>query len=320
MADFSGDGLIDIFVPVYRGESAILYNQGGFQFELSIIDVERAFSGCAVDFNRDGNLDLFVESRTEHDEIGTDHVLLLGDGVGGFEDVAAIAGLTGSENQGMAMGLACTDLDADGLVEIVIGTGRPAVGEVNRLYRTVRLDSEISPVLGLDVPIFEDRSQLLDFAPPEPSTPPYPSYPYRTHGIIIWDFDNDGRVDIFVGNGGMGRPDDPVDLEPNRLFRHDANLGDGWLEIVLGGNAPNTQGIGARIEVTPEACEPGVSSAPRYYWVLAGNGFNGHAPLWTRAGFAGCASASVTVLWPGGDEREYASFVGGARITLEEAF
>jgi hypothetical protein len=61
------------------------------------------------------------------------------------------------------------------------------------------------------------------------------SFPAR--GLAVGDFDNDGRVDVLVGNNGAA----PV------LLRNNAGPGHHWLGIQLEGSACNRDAIGARL-------------------------------------------------------------------------
>ena len=58
-------------------------------------------------------------------------------------------------------------------------------------------------------------------------------------GIVCFDYDRDGDLDIFIANAG----------EPGRLFRNDLD-GHNALGVKLIGRSPNTEAIGARIYVT----------------------------------------------------------------------
>lgn len=58
-------------------------------------------------------------------------------------------------------------------------------------------------------------------------------------GLLCFDYDNDGDLDLFVSNNGAA----PV------LYRNDADGSNSWLQIETIGTTSNRQGIGARIEV-----------------------------------------------------------------------
>jgi hypothetical protein len=59
-------------------------------------------------------------------------------------------------------------------------------------------------------------------------------------GLVCFDFDRDGDLDIFVSNNG----------QPPRLWRNDGGNQRNYLTVKLKGSAANPECIGARVEVT----------------------------------------------------------------------
>ncbi len=66
-------------------------------------------------------------------------------------------------------------------------------------------------------------------------------------GSAVFDYDNDGDLDLLVVNQ---KPvsDGLPDASPTRLYRNDSPLGN-WLKVELSGNDSDQDGIGARVEV-----------------------------------------------------------------------
>ncbi len=59
-------------------------------------------------------------------------------------------------------------------------------------------------------------------------------------GIVCFDFDRDGDIDLFIANNN----------QPPKLFRNDFGNQNNFLSVKLNGLAPNTEGVGARVIVT----------------------------------------------------------------------
>jgi FG-GAP-like repeat/ASPIC and UnbV len=183
-ADYDNDGDLDILMLRGAWEKAapmsLLRNKGDGTFE----DVTAASglgepiaseSGAWGDFDDDGHLDLFVcgEHVNPRDRNPTNYCRLYRNrGDGTFENVADKAGV---ENKRWAKGSAWGDYDGDGRLDLFVSN----MGSAPRLYHnngngTFR---DVAPSLGIEGP---------------------------PHGFacMFWDYDNDGRPDIFICNWG----------------------------------------------------------------------------------------------------------------------
>jgi hypothetical protein len=191
-ADFDNDGRLDVLLLRGAWEKparmSLLRNKGDGVFEdvtvaagLGVpISSESAAWG---DYDNDGRLDLFVcgEYRQRPDPDSAEKSsyrpdprnhsrLYHNEGNGKFVDVAEIAGV---QNDRWAKGSAWGDYDNDGTLDLFVSNMEgPA-----RLYRN----------LG-DGTFLDVAPELHIYGPP--------------HGFTCmpWDYDNDGRLDIFVGD------------------------------------------------------------------------------------------------------------------------
>lgn len=145
------------------------------------------------DFDADGWPDLYVAND------GMPNQLWINGGDGTFEDQALITGtavnLSGTAEAGM--GVAMADLENDGDLDFFVTHLR---GESNTLYLN-------------QGGYFEDITATTGLA----ST----SIPFTGFGTGFFDFNNDGYLDLYVGNGRVGRglPASSPFSEPNHLFR-----------------------------------------------------------------------------------------------------
>jgi len=161
IADFDGDGHMDIYTTNFSLETDALYrNEGGLQFSY-----HTAMAGLAgpsfmplswgiefFDADLDGDLDLFIANGHVYDvaalinpreSFAQLNQLYLNDGKGRFIDVSAAAG-PGLEKKAVGRGAAFGDVDDDGDVDIYVanngGPGTLLLNETSRGgHRSLRL-------------------------------------------------------------------------------------------------------------------------------------------------------------------------------------
>jgi hypothetical protein len=218
--DYDNDGLLDLFVghyvqwtpekdlfctldgksksyctpESYRGESARLFhNRGDGSFEdttarAGVGDPHWKTLGTALlDFDQDGWPDLFVANDTQPNH------LLRNNHDGTFSDVGAKAGVAFSE-AGIAragMGVDAADYDGSGRPSVVIGNFS---NQMMALYRN------------------EGAGLFVDDGPT--SAVGSASLLSLTFGCFFFDYDLDGRLDIFAANGHV---DDDIEKVQGRV-------------------------------------------------------------------------------------------------------
>lgn len=190
----------------YQGQSARLYHNLGGRFEdvsekAGVADATSKSLGVATfDFNRDGWIDIFVANDTQPNK------LYQNKGNGTFGEVATTAGVAFSE-EGKAragMGVDFADYDGSGYPSLIVGNFS---NEMLGVYHN------------------EGKSGLfIDEAPA--STLGQATLLTLTFGLFFFDYDLDGRSDIFLANGHVA--DDINKVQPKityamapKLFRND---------------------------------------------------------------------------------------------------
>ncbi|HEX9186024.1 MAG TPA: CRTAC1 family protein [Vicinamibacteria bacterium] len=225
--DFDGDGRQDLFftngakLPELRKTdpsfySCLLRNRGDLTFEdvtaragLEGRDLDFSFGVAAGDYDNDGRPDLFLCQAGRN-------ALYRNNGDGTFTDVTAGSGLGAKKKDLLSVCAAFFDYDQDGLLDLVVSHYTHWSPQAD-IVCTMEGQGEIycPPTKYGSVPHslyrnlgggrFEDVSGRSGFTAARNG---------KGMGIAVADFDDDGRMDVFVSN----------DTEPNFLY---LNRGDG---------------------------------------------------------------------------------------------
>jgi FG-GAP-like repeat/ASPIC and UnbV len=308
--DYDSDGYQDLFLSSpLRNVSVLLKNEDGKQFKkMNLLQrTEGGFVAAFIDINHDGKLDIFqagfadAKTSTEMAVFG-EHLhryqsghstILLQNQDGHFEERNDFFG----GNMPMStMGASYGDIDNDGCYDFYLGTGTPEGWFVlpNLMYIGERDGTKC-------IGRMKNISMLEGFGTIQ-----------KGHGIVFFDFDNDGRQDIYSSLGGMW----PADPWPNQFFVNHSQLDTTWVKIRLRGRATNYFGIGARIRVT--AVNGDGAKLVRYYHMDNKTGF-GSAPYMAHFGLLDATSIEkVEVFWPvTKKERRYSASLGTLNILDE---
>ncbi|MBK1875543.1 VCBS repeat-containing protein [Pelagicoccus mobilis] len=176
LVDIDNDGDLDLYVCYVAGANELYVNDGGGRFEERAaewgLDFEAGSNAPSfADYDRDGDLDLYLQQNYLHDAGHLDGMpdhLFRNDG-GVFVDVTQEAGISG-EGQGHTA--LWWDYDEDGWLDIYVSND---FEPVDKLYRNNQ-DGTFSDVL---------RDVLG-------------SAPYSAMGVDSGDLNNDGHIDILV--------------------------------------------------------------------------------------------------------------------------
>ncbi|MCG8425381.1 MAG: CRTAC1 family protein [Proteobacteria bacterium] len=286
--DYNSDGYPDLFVSsTFAGTSALLRNVSGKRFEpTDLIDSDTpGFMAAFLDINHDGLLDLF-QAGVASAEVSTARAVF-GEQYGGndvgrsriFVQSRSPTGidfadrhLFGDELAISTMGANYGDLNNDGCHDFYLGTGNPMgwfvlpnlmyIGIDDRKNCSGRMDN-ISMLGGLGTI-------------------------QKGHGIVFFDFDEDGDQDIYSSLGGLW----PGDRWQNQLFVNDSRWTHSWIKVRLYGVETNRSGIGARIKVMAKTRAG--QEIVRFHHMDHKTGF-GSSPYRAHIGLAD--AVKVTALW-----------------------
>jgi hypothetical protein len=243
--DINNDGWMDLFVANDSVQNFLFMNRGPeraqshpgspgvrtWRFEESALPAEVAFgqdgqarSGMGVDaadvFNS-GYQDLFVANidqemfslyRNMKDET--------------LRDISREQGIGQLTRYLSGWGLKFFDYDNDGAVDLILANGHPD----DRIEtRTAQVKYKEPLVL-----FHQEAGKLRNVSA---DAGPAFSKSYAARGLAAGDFNNDGLIDILIGNNG-GRP---------LLLRNVSNAGNHWLGLKLEGVRCNRDAIGAKV-------------------------------------------------------------------------
>ncbi len=193
------DGVPD---ALYLNQGNGTFIEAGKERGVSTAATERGFGVSLVDFDLDGDLDIYAAND------GSQNRLYENDGSARFEDVGlwSGAGLSALGVPEAGMGIAVGDLNGDLLPDLVVTHFSM---ETNTLYTNL---GDLQ---------FEDVTETSGLGPP--------SLEYVGWGVELFDFDNDGDLDLAVANGHMQEGIEQLEPrlkypQPNQLFE---NLGAG---------------------------------------------------------------------------------------------
>jgi hypothetical protein len=175
----------------------------------------RSLSASWCDFDRDGWTDLYVANDV------SDNVMYRNRGNGTFEDISHAAWV--ADYRG-AMGLAVGDWDGDEDFDIFITHW---IAQENALYSSMKADYARTGVKSGTSMRFMDVADQFGLG--------QIALDYIGWGTAFLDYDNDGRLDLFVVNGStFQRDDNPSLLVPMRnLLFWNKGPQEGFFEVGL---------------------------------------------------------------------------------------
>ncbi|HBY58368.1 MAG TPA: CRTAC1 family protein [Solibacterales bacterium] len=230
--DINNDGLMDLFVANDTVQNFLFVNRGKGNWEEMALAAEVAFSESgqarsgmgvdAADVNGDGYVDLFVANVDQ--EMFS---LYQNDKDESFTDTAHKHTVAQSTRLLSGWGLKFFDYDNDGRTDLILANGHPD-DMIEQYSQQVRYKE---PLL-LFHQEADGRMKNVSAAAGAAFTKSYPA-----RGLAVGDFDNDGRLDVLVGNCG----------EAPLLLRNVSGAGNHWLGLKLQGTVSNRDAIGAWI-------------------------------------------------------------------------
>ncbi len=295
MADYDGDGFMDIFVANDTHPNFLFHNIGGKRFEevalengVAYPESASAISGMGADFrdvDNDGRPDIW------HTAIENESFPLYRNRSGDFLEITGQSGLSRTRAMsGWSDGI--FDFDNDGWKDLFVARGN--VLDNVALFSNRQYAEPNAVFRNLGNGKFQDVSEEAGAAFQKAA-------PHR--GAAFGDLDNDGRVDAVVGvlNGKA------------EYFHNVSRNGNHWILLKLVGTKSNRMGLGAQVRITAE------------------DGSNQYNEVTTAVGYA-CSSdprvhfglgrsrtvREIEIRWPGGARQVLRNVPADRVLTIEE--
>jgi hypothetical protein len=282
--DYDDDGWPDLFVAndgiefyLYHNEHNGTFKESAFRAGIALMEDGAAMAAMCIsfgDYDNDGRLDLYVSDFQDV----SDHVWR-NDGKGFFEEVTGRIGIAAATRKVLSFGGGFFDYDNDGWVDLFIANGHVYQGVEKTNPRATY--KQINSLFHNEAngKFTETTSMAGDGF----------TVPHLGRGAAFADFDNDGNVDVVVGNSG----------DPPLLLHNGGSAGNHFLSLKLVGTKSNRDAMGARVRLTAG----GITQVRE---IAGGGSYLSQSDLRAHFGLGRATRVDrVEIVWPGGGKQTF---------------
>ena len=234
IADFNGDGRVDVFIANDSTPEFLYQNKGDGTFEevglfagVGVDGDGHAYAGMGADFadyDNDGLPDI-VDTDLAYQK----YALYRNNGDSTFAYVSDTAGLGAMTFLHSGWGMRLLDYDNDGWKDLLVGQAH--------VMDTIELNY---PQLRYREPLLLARNTGRGFVDISGQSGPVFHEAWASRGMAIGDIDNDGKLHAVVSeNGG-----------PAHILHNETDTQNHWLTLSLVGHKSNRDAIGAEVRIT----------------------------------------------------------------------
>jgi len=231
------------------------------------------------DYDNDGHLDLYISDFQK----SSDHIWH-NEGNGTFVEVSDAAGMTVPTYNVLSFGGGFLDFDNDGWLDLFIANGH--------VYPEVEQSAQKTAYKQINS-LFHNEGNGK-FVEVTASAGDGFQTPYVGRGVAFADFDNDGYIDLVVGNNG----------DPPLLLHNGGGTGNHFVNFKLVGTRSNRDAMGARVKIRAG----GVSQIREIY---GGGSYLSQSDLRANFGLGKVTKIdAVDVSWPSGLKQSFKDVEG----------
>jgi hypothetical protein len=304
-ADADNDGWDDLYAACDFGTDRFFVNRHDGTFgditEKAIgVDTKKGMNVDWGDFDNDGLLDIYVTNITD-DYMKEGNFMWKNNGNLTFTDVSRE---TNTYDTGWGWGAKFFDYDNDGWLDLYVTNGWVSAGSESYVPDVFEMiikpgldlsDARNWPPMGSKSLSGYQKKRLFHNERGQAFTDQAPKFGVDSikdgRGIATADFDNDGRIDMFVANAN-GQP---------FLYRNTMPNTGHWVELALTGVRSNKFAVGAQVRVT-------AGGRTQLRFVDGGNSFAGQGSMRLHVGLGAATTIDkVEVRWPTGEKQAVAN-------------